>query len=146
LSACKTRARKRVDKGEDFSQIQKVWPLITEEEWEIFKESCAQAKTRDAREWGKEMWALNIGNHNLRSRCYYGKSPKWEKEDALLRAAGKTSPFDEFTNPQARDFIRARYHTDRKTGELVTDSRTAYVVTELVINLPSYLLIKSITF
>jgi hypothetical protein len=81
------------------------------------------------------MQAKNIGNHNHGSRGYYRKRPKWRKEDALTKQAGKTIPWDEYKDQQTREFIKSRYHVDPKTGDLVTDKKTEDVTKELIVNL-----------
>ncbi|KAK1691941.1 hypothetical protein QYE76_008638 [Lolium multiflorum] len=60
--------------------------------------------------WGLDMQAKNIGNHNHGSRGYYRKRPKWRKEDALTKQAGKTIPWDEYKDQQTREFIKSREH------------------------------------
>jgi hypothetical protein len=39
----------------------------------------------------------------------------WDKEDAELIRLGKPNIFDKFTDPQVRNFVRARYYLCPKT-------------------------------
>jgi hypothetical protein len=39
-----------VDKGDDYSKVHKAYHMITEEEWETFKNNCARKEDKDLRE------------------------------------------------------------------------------------------------
>jgi hypothetical protein len=59
-----------VDKGDDYSKVRKAYPMITEEEWETFKNNCARKENKDLRKYGLNMRRMNICSVTLRSRCY----------------------------------------------------------------------------
>ena len=75
----------------------------------------------------------NVGNHNLGSRGYAGKEPIWEKEDAELRAKNIENPYDKYTDPIAKGFIRSRYHVDKTTGQLVTTEKVKELEKKLLV-------------
>jgi hypothetical protein len=81
------------------------------------------------------MQAMNVGHHNLGSRGYMGKRPEWAKQDAEWLDMGKENPFDQFSDPQERDFIRARYGTHPETGEFFMGPKIRELEQELVIYL-----------
>ena len=60
----------------------------------------------------KGLQQRNIGCHHLGSRGYSGKRSIWAKEDAEAASLGIPDPLAEFTVPQERDVLRARYHWD----------------------------------
>jgi hypothetical protein len=98
-----------IDEGKSFEEVNKQ-ERVDEEDFRIFKGKCRLAVTQEKSQWGKDMRALNIGNHHLGSGGYDGKEAIWEKEDAELRAQGKENPFDKFENRQAKNFISWRLH------------------------------------
>jgi hypothetical protein len=53
--------------------------MITEKEWETFKNKCARKEDKDLRKWGLDMCRMNIGSVTLRSCGYDRKRPRWEK-------------------------------------------------------------------
>ena len=58
----------------------------------------------------------------------------WEKEDAAHpEGPRQPDPWEEYDDPLARDYIRARYTRDLITGELVTDEPMRKFIRELVI-------------
>ena len=137
LSSWKCRLREKIDEGLEFEEIHKKWPMITQEQYTIFKDTMKEPASLDMREWGKDLQAKNIGSHKLGSRGYLGKQPVWDKQDAEWARLNIKNPFEEFTDPQERAFIRARFGPDKETGVLVTDPKTENFVKKLVINLPS---------
>jgi hypothetical protein len=125
-----------VDKGDDYSKVHKAYPIITKEEWEIFKNNCARKKDKDLRKWALDMHHMNIGSVPLGSRGYDRKRPMWEKEDVDPLIAAKIKPWVEFEDRRQREFIRTRCHRDTKTREYVTDKKMEQLIVELVIYLP----------
>ena len=53
-----------------------------------------------------------MGCHHLGSRGYCGKRSIWAKEDTERESLGIPDPLADFTDPQERDVLRARYHWD----------------------------------
>ncbi|KAM0923513.1 hypothetical protein ACQ4PT_005494 [Festuca glaucescens] len=131
LSSWKSRLRKMASEGVDFFKVHKAFPQITEEEWRIFKDTCAQAETKDTWQWGLDMRAKNIGCHNLGSQGYFHMRPKWTKEDSLIKHVVKTNPWDEYEDQREHEFIRSRYHVDHKTGDLVMCENIEDVMKEM---------------
>jgi hypothetical protein len=84
LSSWKTRVQRMVDTGDDYSKVHKEYPMITEEEWETFRNNCARKEDKDLRKWGLDMPRKNIDYVTLGSRGYDRKRPRWENEDAGL--------------------------------------------------------------
>jgi hypothetical protein len=134
-----------MDKGDDYSKVHKAYPTITEEEWETFTNICARKEDKDLRQWDLDVHHMNISSVTLGSHGYDRKRPRWEKEDTDPLMCAKIMPWAEFEDRRQREFIRARFHRDEKTGEYVPDKKTGKLIDELVIYL-RYLLIKSITF
>ena len=67
---------------------------------------------------------MNIGIPRLGSHGYTGKRRVWDTEDAArLEGPQELDPWEEYDNPLARDYIRARYTRDPVTGEWTTDTR-----------------------
>ena len=126
-----------VDDGDSFEKIHAKWPQITKDHLVLFKSKEELGSSKAWRKWGKAMRAANLGNHNLGSRGYPGKQPIWDKEDALLRSEGKENPYDRFSDPQARGFIRARYHKEPVIGDLITVKKATDLENYLVRNLPA---------
>jgi hypothetical protein len=87
----------------------------------------------------------NIGAHRLDRGGYRAAQTKWEKEDAELLAKGKPNPFDRFTDPQARNFVRARYRRDPKTDSFSSDDAKVKELEKYVVR-KNLLRIKSIAF
>ena len=56
------------DEGAGFDEIHKVWPSISEEDFEEFKAIEATAAKQKQRQWGKDMQKKNVAPHNLVSR------------------------------------------------------------------------------
>ena len=134
LSAWKNRVREAMAKeGSCYATIKAKWPMITEEDYEQFKATSADPVTKDKSKHFKDLQAKNIAPHRLGTRGYTGKRPKWDKEDAERERLQQADPFAEFTDPQERDFIRARYTKVKETGEWVTDEATRDFIRLLVI-------------
>ena len=110
---------------------------LTEDEFLKFKDTCATkvAKLRPAK--FKGLQKRNTGKHHLGRRGYIGKRPIWDKEDAEHEAAGILDPLPELTDPQAYDFIRARYKWDSKKKVWSTDAPTRELMRLLVIFFPT---------
>jgi hypothetical protein len=61
----------------------------------------------------------------------------WDKKDAELIRLGKPNIFGKFTNPQVRNFVRARYYLCPKTKEFKTLAKDVQEFEKLMIsNLP----------
>ena len=84
------------------------------EDFEKFKETCNEEASKARSERGKQLQAMNMGNHRLGSRGYTVKRPVWAKEDAEHERRGIPDPLAEFTDQQEHDFIRARFSWDPK--------------------------------
>ena len=104
---------------------------ISEEDFKLFLENEKLGKTERLRTWGKEMRDKNVGNHNLGSCGYAVKEPIWAKEDAEFRAKNIENPYDKYTDPIAKCFIRSRYHVDKTTGQLITTEKVKELETKL---------------
>ena len=76
----------------------------------------------------KGLQERNMGFHHLRSRGYAGKRSIWAKEDVKRESLGIPVPLAEFTVPQEREVLRARYRWDpvKKVYE------TTLVITEFM--------------
>ena len=81
----------------------------------------------------KGLQQKNIGCHHLGSRGYGGKRSIWAKEDAEAASLGIPDPLAEFTVPQERDVLRARYHWDPVKKVFETDPVTTEFMRLLVI-------------
>jgi hypothetical protein len=138
LSAWKVRVKARIiDKKEPYSEIVKDNPTITEEQFEIFKAACVAEAAKEKSEYMKGLQERNMGCHHLGSRGYAGKRSIWAKEDVERESLGIPDPLAEFTVPQERDVLRARYHWDPVKKVFETDAVTTEFMRLLVIfNLP----------
>ncbi|XP_037456799.1 uncharacterized protein LOC119327816 isoform X3 [Triticum dicoccoides] len=88
LSSWKSKAKSEYLKKDYETEIKKIWPLVSEEDWNLFKQHCETPEVKEMEKWGKDMWAKSIGNRTLGSRGYPGKKPKWDKQDTEFGAAG----------------------------------------------------------
>ena len=104
-----------------YSEIVKDNPTITEEQFEIFKAACDAEAAKEKSKYMKGLQQRNMGCHHLRSRGYGGKMSIWAKEDAERESLGIPDPLAEFTVPQERDVLRARYHWDPVKKVFKTD-------------------------
>ena len=68
LNSWKGRLRRMIRDGQDYPEVSKKYPQITEEEWTTFKKTASLPEVEDARKWGIGMRGLNIGPHFLGSR------------------------------------------------------------------------------
>nr|XP_040252926.1 uncharacterized protein LOC109738005 isoform X2 [Aegilops tauschii subsp. strangulata] len=80
LSSWKSKAKSEYLKKDYETEIKKIWPLVSEEDWNLFKQHCETPEVKEMEKWGKDMWA--------KSRGYPGKKPKWDKQDTEFAAAG----------------------------------------------------------
>ena len=122
-----------IDDKEPLSKIFAENPTLTEEEFEKFKDTCATEEAKLKSLKFKGLQERNTGSHRLGSRGYIGKRPIWDKENAEHEAAGIPDPLAEFTDPQERDFIRARYKWDPKNKVWSMDAPTRELMRLLVI-------------
>ena len=81
----------------------------------------------------KGLQQRNMGCHHLGSRGYDGKRSIWAKEDAKRESLGIPDPLADFTVPQERDILRARYHWDPVKKVFETDPVTTEFMRLLVI-------------
>ena len=91
-----------------YEEIIKKEPTVTEEHLKVFEATCQTdaAKAKSVR--GKEMKELNIGNHRLGSGGYRAAAKKWAAEDKAVVDRGEAPPIADITEPQAKNFVRAR--------------------------------------
>jgi hypothetical protein len=94
----------------------------------------------------KALQARNKPPHRLGSHGYEGKRHVWAKEDAERESHGIPDPLAEFTDPQERDWIRARYKWDPVKKIFYTDPNTREFMRLLVIVIlpPYYISFQSI--
>ena len=134
LDAWKVRVKARIiDKKEPYSQIVKDNPTITEEQFEIFKVACDAEVAKEKSKYMKGLQERNMECHPLGSRGYAGKWSIWAKEDAEHESLGILDPLAEFTVPQERDVLRARYRWDPVKKVFETDAVTTEFMRLLVI-------------
>ena len=133
LAAWKTRVKARIIDKEPYYEIVKDNPRITEEQFQIFKEAGKAEAAKKRSKYMKGLQERNFGSHHLGSRGYGGKRSKWDKEDAEAASLGIADPLAEFTVPQERDVLRARYHWHPVKKVLETDPVTTEFMRLLVI-------------
>jgi len=139
LSTWKVWVKKAIKKNEPWSKIHAENPTLTEEDFEKFKETCAKDETKEKSEKMKALQAKNTPPHRLGSRGYKGKRHVWAKEDAERESHGIPDPLAEFTDPQERDWIRARYKWDPVKKIFYTDPNTREFMRLLImVILPHY--------
>ena len=112
MSSWKTRVKGKIEKGQSWETISLKELMIDEEEFNTFKAGLASDEAKIWTAWGKKMRDMNIGNHKCGSGGYRGKQPIWDKEDAELERLGIENRWLKITDPQLRNFVRARYHWD----------------------------------
>ena len=141
LSSWKGRVKREMAKKDSsYATISAQWPMITEDNYETFKTTCAAPETKAKSKKFKGLQSRNVGVHRLGSRGYEGKRHVWAKEDAERESHGIPDPLAEFTDPQERDFIRARYKWDKEKKVWYTDPITRKLIRLLVIILlPPYI-------
>jgi uncharacterized protein YfbU (UPF0304 family) len=123
LSSFKTMVRGMISEGDGFEEIHRHFPRVTEEDLKVFLANEELEATKTLQAWGKKMREQNIGNHHLGCHGYDGKEEIWEKEDREYIAQGIEKPYDKYTHPETKRFIRSRYHKETETGKLVTDPK-----------------------
>ena len=114
LRSWKTRVKVKIEKCKSWEKISLKEPMIDKEEFKNFKAGLVSDEAKIWTAWGKKMRDLNIGNHKCRSGGYTGKQPIWDKEDAELERLGLENRWLKITDPQLRNFVRARYYWDDK--------------------------------
>ena len=125
-------------KGDDFDEIHRNYPQITEADLTLFKAREELTAKKALSKWGKDMREKNVGNHDLGSRGYLGKERIWAKEGAQRKPDDPPNPYDKFKDPLACRFVRARYRVDKKNGELVTVEKVKDLEKNLLVrNLPA---------
>ena len=100
-----------------YPELIKKEPLVKEEDYNLFKARCNSVVGKAKSKKGKDMRSLNIGTHHLGSGGYRAAMPKWEKEDDEARAKGLTPPFADIKEPQAKNFIRARFRKPKGSSD-----------------------------
>ena len=109
LARWKNRVRTLIFKEKlSYEQLVKREPLVKEEDYKAFVARCETDAAIAKSKRGKELYAMNIGRHHLGSGGYRTAVPKWAKEDAAAIARGEEPPFAGITEPQAKNFVRAR--------------------------------------
>ena len=125
--------KRAIEADEPMSKILEENPTLTEEEFEKFKDTCTTKATKAKAAKFKSLQQRNTGKHHLGSRGYGGKRSKWAKEDAEATSLGIPDPLAEFTIPQERDVLRARYKWDKEKKVFYTDQITRKLIRLLVI-------------
>ena len=132
--------KQAIEAEEPLSKILEENLTLTEEEFKKFKDTCATEAAKAKAAKFKSLQQRNTGEHRLGSHGYLGKRPIWDKQDAEREAAGLPDPFEKFTNPLERDFIRARYKWDKEKKVFYTDQITRRLIRLLlIILLPPYI-------
>ena len=140
LASWKGRVKRAIEAEEPLSKILEENPTLTEEEFQKFKDTCTTEAAKAKAVKFKALQQRNTGNQRLGSRGYIGKRPIWDKEDAEREATGIPDPYAEFTDPQERDFIRARHKWDKEKKVWYTDPITRKLIRLLeIILLPPYI-------
>jgi hypothetical protein len=122
LTSWRGRVKAKIlEKGLSWEEISAKEPYLEKDDFDIFKVSLSSPEAEKWTEWGKNMRALNLGNHHLGSGGYAGKKPVWDKEDAEVARLGKENMWHKITDEQVRNFVRSRYYLKPGTGEFVTD-------------------------
>ena len=121
LTSWRGRVKAKIGENKTWEEISAKEPYIDREEFEVLKEALKSPEAVKWTEWGKQMRALNLGNHKLGSGGYAGKKPIWDKEDAEIARLGLENIWHKITDEQVRNFVRSRYYLKPGTGEFVTD-------------------------
>ena len=108
LSAWRSAVKRMIDKGDSYEKIKAKNPSISEDDYKEFKIKCESPTTSESSQWGKEMWQLNLGVHQLGPGGYRVVEPIWDKEDAERAEQGLPPRFEKFRDNQTRNFVRAR--------------------------------------
>lgn len=137
LASWRARVKKRIDQKKSWEEIKEKEPMLEYDDYVLFKETLETDTMKALSAWGKRMYDQNIGHHRLGSGGYRAAQEIWDKEDAELRRLGKPNMWDRFTDPQVRNFVRARYFLCPKTKEFKTDDKAVRDFEKLLVsNLP----------
>lgn len=137
LASWRARVKKRIDQKKSWEEIKEKEPMLEYDDFVLFKETLETDTMKALSAWGKRMYDANIGHHRLGSGGYRAAQEIWDKEDAELRRLGKPNMWDRFTDPQVRNFVRARYYLCPKTKEFKTDDKAVRDFEKLLVsNLP----------
>jgi len=118
LGNWKARVKRLImEKKLSYPELVKKEPLVSEEDYNIFKAKCASVTSQVKSQKGKDMRALNIGTHHLGAGGYRAAMPKWDKEDADCRAKGLPPPFADIKDQQAKNFFRARHSKPKGSSD-----------------------------
>ena len=98
LSTWKSTVKAMIDKGDSYEKIKAKYPLISEDDYKEFKIKCESSATSESSQWGKEMWKLNLGVHQLGPGGYRVAEPIWDKEDAERAEQGLPPCFKKYHN------------------------------------------------
>jgi hypothetical protein len=112
--------KKRILVGKSWEEIKKAEPMLGEDEFIKFKDTCLTPEGIKWTEWGMRMRDLNIGNQHCGGGGYRGKKAVWEKEDAEYAHLGKENPWHKFTDKQVMQFVCACYYLRPELMEFVT--------------------------
>ena len=136
LSSWKTRVMKMLFKDEkSFAEILKKEPMITAAELREFKAMSESKEGKAHSDRGKDLRSKNIGTHHLGQGGYRKFMPIWEKEDAERRANNLPVRLPQYTDPQTRQYLWARYKEDPVTKEFsTTDYKVKTLERHLVSN------------
>ena len=121
LTSWRGRVKAKIGENKTWEEISAKEPYIDREEFEVLKEALKSPEAVKWTEWGKQMRALNLGNHTLGSGGYAGKKPIWDKEDAEIAKLGIETIWHKIMDKQVRNFVRSRYYLKPGTGEFITD-------------------------
>ena len=125
LSTWRSTVKAMIEKGGSYEKIKAKYPLMSE-----------SSATSESSQWGKEMWKLNLGVHQLGPGGYRVAEPIWDKEDAERAEQGLPPLFDKYGDKQTRNYVRTGYKMDPVTKELTTDPKTGALELVLVRNTP----------
>lgn len=121
LASWRARVKKRIDEKKSWEEIKAKEPMLEHNDYVLFKETLETDTAKLDSAWGKRLYDQNIGHHRLGSGGYRAAQEIWDKEDAELRRLGKPNRWDRFTDPQVRNFVRARYFLCPITKEFKTE-------------------------
>ena len=80
LSTWRSMVKAMIEKGDSYDKIKAKYLLMSEDEYKEFKIKCESSATSESSQWGKEMWQVNIGVHQLSPGGYRVAEPIWDKE------------------------------------------------------------------
>jgi hypothetical protein len=91
LSNWKSKAKNDFLKKDYETEIRTMWPLVSEEDWNCFKQHCETPQVKEKEKWGKEMRAWNVGTIPSKAVVTLGRSPSGtSRTRSLLRRAHQT--------------------------------------------------------